>query len=115
MAVSFFTDSIIVQTTVFVIASTLLIFVTRPFVEKFAKTKKPVPTNVYSLIGKEGRVTEEIDLINGTGQVKVSGETWSATCKGNATIAKGTMIKILEVNGVKLLVEPIKEEVTSVH
>lgn len=112
MVVSFFTDNLIVQTAVFVVASGLLIFITKPFVNKFAKTKKPVPTNFYSLIGQEGIVTEDINLIQGTGQVKVSGEVWSATCNGNVTIAKGTTIKILEVNGVKLLVEPIQEHAT---
>ena len=39
MIVSFFTSSIAIQTAVFVVASTILIFATKPFVKKFAKTK----------------------------------------------------------------------------
>ena len=34
MVVSFFTDSLIIQTAVFVISSILLIFLTKPFVQK---------------------------------------------------------------------------------
>lgn len=109
MVSSFFTSNLIIQTTVFVLSSALLILATRPFVNKFANNKKNVPTNVYSLIDKEGIVTEDINLIEGTGQVKVNGEIWSATCNGNITISKGETVKILEINGVKLLVEPVKE------
>ena len=52
MLVSFFTSNIIVQMSVFVISSGLLIFATRPLVNKISK-KDVVPTNVYSLIGKK--------------------------------------------------------------
>lgn len=109
MVLSFFIDSLVIQTAVFVISSIILIFITRPFVNKFVKTEKTAPTNVYSVIGQTGIVTEDINVINATGQVKVNGETWSATCNGNTTISKGTTIKVLEVNGVKLVVEPIYE------
>jgi len=109
MIVSFFTSNLIIQMTVFVITSAILLFATRPFVDKFANNKKKVPTNVYSIINQEGLVVEDINLIEGTGQVKIGGELWSAICKGNGTITKGTTIKVVEVQGVKLLVEPVKE------
>ena len=56
MVVSFFTDSLIIQTAVFVISSILLIFLTKPFVQKFMNSKDTVVTNAYSLIGKHGLV-----------------------------------------------------------
>ena len=52
MLVSFFTSNIIIQMSVFVVSSGLLIFATRPLVNKISK-KDVVPTNVYSLIGKK--------------------------------------------------------------
>lgn len=109
MIVSFFTSNIIIQTTVFVIASSLLILVTRPFVDKFANNKKQVPTNVYSILNKEGIVIEDIDPIEGLGQVKIAGEVWTAICTNNTTIVKGTKIKVTEVKGVKVVVEPLQE------
>lgn len=57
--VSVFTDSIIIQTTVFVISSTLLLFLTKPLVKKLSHGSK-VQTNAYSIIGKTGIVTKQI-------------------------------------------------------
>ena len=108
MIVSFFTDNIIIQTAVFVISSTILIFATKPFVKKFAKGKSNFKSNVYSIIGDTGIVTKNIDSINGTGQVKINGELWSAVGKDDIDIEKGTEVKIVEVKGVKAVVAPIK-------
>ena len=108
MIVSFFVDSILVQTAVFVISSAILIFATKPFVKKFAKTKD-VKTNAYSIIGKNAIVTKDIDSINGKGQIKVDSETWSAVGKDDMNIEKGTEVEILKINGVKAIVAPIKK------
>ena len=108
MLVSFFTDNIVIQTAVFVISSTVLIFATKPFVKKFAKGKSNFKSNVYSIIGDTGIVTKNIDSINGTGQVKINGELWSAVGKDDIDIEKGTEVKIVEVKGVKAVVAPIK-------
>ena len=108
MIVSFFTDNVIIQTAVFVISSAILIFATKPFVKKFAKTKN-VKTNAYSIIGKNGIVTADIDSINSKGQVKVDGETWSAVGKDDIDIQKGTEIEVLEIKGVKAIVKPVNK------
>ena len=109
MITSFFTDNIFVQTSVFVISSTILIFVTKPFVKKFAQAKSPIKTNVYSIIGKTGIVTQEINSILSTGQIKVDGELWSAVGENDSSvIPKDSEVKILEVKGVKAIVVPIK-------
>lgn len=104
MVVSFFTDSLIIQTAVFVISSILLIFLTKPFVQKFMNSKDTVVTNAYSIIGKHGLVIEDIDSISGTGQIKVDGEVWSAKCSDSTFIPKGSNIKILKIDGVKAVV-----------
>lgn len=104
MVVSFFTDSLIIQTAVFVISSILLIFLTKPFVQKFMNSKDTVVTNAYSIIGKHGLVIEDIDSISGTGQIKVDGEVWSAKCSDSIFIPKGSNIKILKIDGVKAVV-----------
>ena len=56
MLVSFFTSNIIIQTAVFILSSTVLLFFTRPFVNKFTKNDNEFQTNVYSIIGKKGLV-----------------------------------------------------------
>ena len=107
MAVSFITDNIIIQTTVFLISSVILILATKPLVKKFAKVET-TKTNAFSLIDKRGIVTKDISSINSTGQVKVEGELWSATGENDMEISKGTEVKIKEITGVKLIVTPIK-------
>ena len=108
MIVSLFTDSILIQTAVFVISSAILIFATKPFVKKFAKTNN-VKTNAFSIIGQNGIVTKEIDSINAKGQVKIDGETWSAVGKDDMDIPKGTEVEVLEIKGVKAVVTPVKK------
>ncbi len=107
MITSLFTDNLVIQTTVFVISSTILIFVTKPFVKKFATNKNPIKTNVYSIIGKNGIVTQDINPIEAVGQIKISGEVWSATSQDNQIIPKDTKVRVLEIKGVKAIVEPV--------
>ena len=75
--------------------------------KKFTKSEKTVPTNFFSLSGKQGIVTKKIDSDNSTGQVKVKGELWSAI--SDKDIEKEAKVKILGVDGVKLKVEKIDE------
>ena len=107
MIVSFFTDNIIIQATTFIVSSTALIFATKPLVNKITKNKNNLKTNVDSMSGKFGLVTEDIDTINGTGQVKVSGELWSAIGLNDMSISSGTEIEVLKVEGVKVIVTPL--------
>lgn len=107
MITSLFTDNLVIQTAVFVISSTILIFVTKPFVKKFATNKNPIKTNVYSIIGKNGIVTQDISPIEAVGQIKISGEVWSAISQDNQIIPKDTKIRVLEIKGVKAIVEPV--------
>lgn len=106
---SLFTQNILIQLTIFVISSTILLLLTKPLIKKFVKTPMVKLTNVYNVVEKEGIVLEDIDVINSTGKVKVNGELWSATSDSN--IEKGSRIKVLRVNGVKLKVEKITEPV----
>ena len=107
MLVSFFTSNIIVQMSVFVISSGLLIFATRPLVNKISK-KDVVPTNVYSLIGKKAIVIEDIDWVTGKGQIKFEGEIWSAKSKEQVNIPTGSEVEIVSIEGVKAFVKPLK-------
>lgn len=102
-----FPDNIILQTSVFVISSTLLIFLTKPLVNKLSKSDKKVATNAFSIIGKKGIVTQDINEAHGVGQIKVAGEVWSAKTSDGSTIEKGTQIEVRKIDGVKAVVEPI--------
>ena len=106
MCVSFFIDNIFIQAVVFIIASAILILTTKPFVKKFVHNNNGTKTNVFSIVGKKAIVTKDINSINGTGLIKVDGETWSAEGKDGSNIEKGTEVEILKIDGVKAIVSP---------
>ena len=106
--VSLFTNNIIVQTAVFVLSSTALLFLTKPFVKKFSTDDK-TQTNAYSVIGKKGIVTKEIAEKTGIGLVSIGSEVWTA--KATIPIPKGTEVLVKEIDGVKVIVEPIQAPV----
>lgn len=101
MVTSFITDSILIQALVFIITSTLLLIFTRPLVDKFIKVPKEVKTNAYSIIGKKGIVISKINNIEGTGQIKIDGDVWSAKSATDEDIPENTEVEIVEIDGVK--------------
>lgn len=103
MIASFFTDSLLIQTAIFVISSILLIPLTKPIINKYFDDEKSISTNVYSLIGQTGIVINSINSFDTIGQVKVNGEIWSA--KANENIKQGTEVEVLKIDGVKLIVK----------
>ncbi len=107
MCASFFIENVVIQTTVFVIASTILLFATRSFVNRFAKTENKTKTNAYSIEGKTAKVIKTIDPIEGTGQIKLGGEVWSAKSFDNTSISQDTDVIVEKIDGVKAIVKPI--------
>lgn len=113
MVVSFFTTNIIIQTSVFVVASAVLILATKPFVKKFVDVKQ-TKTNAFSIIGQKALVIKEISS-HSIGQIKIRGEVWSAESESDEIIAEGSEVEILQINGVKALVKSLdKVKVESV-
>lgn len=104
MVVSIFVPNVYIQASVFVITSSLLLFLTRPFVDKFVSKGKTVSTNAYSIIGRNGIVIKEINPVMGTGQIKISGETWSAKSATDDIIPVDTEVEVLKIDGVKAVV-----------
>ena len=104
MIISFFVDNVIIQTAVFVVTSIALIFLTKPFVKKFAKPGANVKTNAYSIIGKNAIVTKEIDSNANIGQIRVGGDVWSAKTENEEVIPAHAEVKVLRIEGVKAIV-----------
>ena len=98
------------QRMLFVGISLLLLVVTRPIVVRYVKGAKP-KTNADSLIGRMAIVTKEIDNLNQSGEVMIADISWTARSReDNCKIAAGSKVKICAIEGVKLIVEEIKEE-----
>lgn len=94
---------IVLQTIVFVVVAILLLVLTRPVVMKYFKTNE-IKTNVDAVIGTTGTVISRItpDTI---GLVKIRSTDWSAI--SHQIIEVGEKVRILDVEGVKLIVEKI--------
>ncbi|MCX4303463.1 MAG: NfeD family protein [Clostridia bacterium] len=107
MIASFFIHNIIAQASIFVIASTLLLFITRPFVEKITKKDEVIKTNAYSIEGKVAKVIVDVVPVEGQGQIKINGETWSAKSYNDTVIPKDTEVLIEKIDGVKAIIKPL--------
>ncbi len=92
------------QWTIFVTVSAIVLVATRPFVKKLTK-QKVQPTNADRCIGETAVVTERIDNISGKGAVKVNGIEWSARTQSGNTVEPGNTVKVIKIDGVKLIVE----------
>ncbi|MBR2108946.1 MAG: NfeD family protein [Ruminococcus sp.] len=99
-----FTDDLLIQTLVFVLVSLIALLATRPLVKKFLKNKKE-PTNSDRLVGRVAIVTMDIVNQTGEGQVNVDGKIWSAKSSDGCEIKSGASVKIVSIEGVKLVVE----------
>ncbi len=107
MIVSFVIHNVIIQASVFLIVSTLLLFTTRPFVNKILPKDSFIKTNSNSIEGKIGKVIVDIEPIEGKGQVKIDSETWSAKSADNTYISKDTEVVVEKIEGVKAIVKPL--------
>ena len=91
------------QITVFLVVSLVLLAV----LWKKVRGKAPrTRTNVDSVIGTEGYVTEAIDNLSYTGRVKLGGITWAARSTSGTGIPVGTLVKVERIEGVKVFVSP---------
>ena len=102
-----FTPSILIQLAVFLVVTLISMLVTRPLVKKLRNKNAVQTTNSDSLIGKIGVTLTDISDVQSVGQVKISGKEWSAR-SDFAPILKNTKVKVLAIEGVKLIVEPLK-------
>ena len=71
------------QIILFVFSTLILLIFTRPIAVKYIKKTS---TNIDTLIGKQAIVTEKIDNLAGTGQVKIDGNVWTARSEGGFII-----------------------------
>lgn len=98
------------QDVAFLVASGLLLIVTRPFVKKYLMNKK-VKTNYQSVIGTVAKVIEKIDNYNQTGAAFADGKEWTARSTEDAvTMEEGSLVEVAAIEGVKLIVKPYKRE-----
>ena len=94
------------QTGLFLVVSGALLLMLRPIVRRYL-VPKITPTNVDSLVGSTGLVTEAIDNVTASGQVKLGAMEWTARSTTGENIPQGTLIRVERIEGVKVYVTPV--------
>ena len=93
---------------VFLVASIVLLIVTRPIAAKYFN-KNREKTNVNSKLGKQAIVTVTIDNLKGEGQIVTEGMEWTARSLDSTVIEEGSVVTIEKIEGVKAIVSIRKE------
>lgn len=94
------------QTGLFLVVSGALLLMLRPIVRRYL-VPKITPTNVDSLVGSTGLVTEPIDNVTASGQVKLGAMEWTARSTTGEDIPQGALIRVDRIEGVKVYVTPV--------
>ena len=92
------------QVALFFAVSIAALAFTRPLVVKLMK-KDIKPTNADRVLGAVGRVTERIDNALPSGAVYIDGKTWTARSADGEVIEPDAAVRILRMEGVKLIVQ----------
>ena len=109
LLVSLLGGAVWLQILVFFTVSIVLFAMLWPLAKKRFNPKRTA-TNADALIGRVCLVIEAIDPLEG-GRVKVGDVTWSAHCENESTIPAGVRVKILKIQGAKVIVEEVKSKV----
>lgn len=103
MFLTTYVESIPLQLLIFGVSSSLMLFiVTKKLVKKDEEYISN--TNIDALIGKYGIVEEDLSNIK-YGIVNLEGEKWTAVSEEDVVIKKGEKVKVLRIDGVKLVVK----------
>ena len=95
-----------IQILCFLVVTVLTLLLTRPLALRFLKPNLN-KTNVDAVPGKVGKVIETILPMEGTGQVKIEGQIWSAKAEdGISVMPEGSLVSVVKVEGVKVVVRP---------
>jgi membrane protein implicated in regulation of membrane protease activity len=98
--------ALVVQLVVFITVSLFAVVALRRFA--WGDREPSYPVGVKRFVGARGVVIEVIDERTGGGRVRLGkGELWSASTDLGTVIHPGTPVKVVEVRGTHLVVEPV--------
>ena len=106
--VSVFYPSTIVEVLVFSIASLLSLYFVRPLAKK-TLPKNPRPVNADRILGERTRLIKAIEA-DDWGQINYNGTVWSAESFDQKPIEKGTLVEVIDIQGVKAIVREVHKK-----
>lgn len=107
-ALASLTGSILLSWIVFLVVSVATFVGMRPFARRLeANAPRAVGIGANRLVGSEAIVIAPIPATPGdAGLVKVGAEEWRADTQAGVAVAAGTKVRVVEVQGTRLVVEP---------
>ena len=107
--VSMLGGGIILQMTVFLFISLGMLIFTRPLAMRYINNTR-TRTNYEGIIGKVVRITQDVDNIAEKGCAVVNGQEWTVRAVNvRSRIAAGSLAKVVDIKGVRLIVEKYEE------
>ena len=95
----------LVSLVVFLLVSGVLLGALRPLARSHRRMPAQLRTGTAALVGRTAMVTERISNDDGTGCVKLEGETWTArSYDEDAVIEPGRRVHVMEIRGATALV-----------
>lgn len=98
-----FGANLLAQIACFFVVSFLLLFFTRPVAVRYFNSDRK-KTNLDSIIGRQGKVTQSINNDEAKGIVVLDGKEWTARSEEGQIIEKDCQVKAVAISGVKLIV-----------
>lgn len=97
-----------ISVVIIVVVLTVSMLGTIMFYRRLGKTQPTATTITESNVGKEGMVIEDVEPHSLHGKVKIKHQIWSATA--DVHIPKGRIVKVVDWEGVHVIVEEVKGE-----
>ncbi len=101
---AFFGVAVWIQLVTFLVVSVLALVAMRRFAQRDTEPNFAVGSRRY--VNAAATVIETIDRSAGTGRVRMETEQWGATTDLDAILAPGTEVRVVDVRGARLVVEP---------
>ncbi|MEE0248466.1 NfeD family protein [Peptacetobacter hiranonis] len=102
MFLTTYVESIPIQVVIFGVSSSIMLFIATKLMVK--KDESYISnTNIDALIGKYAIVEKDVSNI-AYGIVNLEGEKWTAVSEKEVTYKKGEKVKVVRIDGVKLVV-----------
>ena len=93
------------QILIFVVTCSVMLLLTKKFVNRFLTRTKDQATNLELYYEKTAVVVEDIDNVKETGAVKINGLIWTARSEDNEIIEKDTVVIFKKISGNKAIVK----------
>ncbi len=94
------------QVAVFIVVSVAVLVLVRPIAAAHFNNRLK-KTNIDAYVGRKLIAKTDIDNLHGTGKVDMDGSTWLALSSMDSIVIRaGEEVRVVEVRGAKLIVEP---------